>query len=167
MSDPAALIDPAFALYELADVAGRYGTLIAIVIGVIGWATASDNPQRLARFRGMAIGGTFGYLLIISVDVIYEVLRFILGTEFLPSDWPYGVITGTGLNDLTLLSTALSGVLHSLGLAVFIVGVTLWAFGKPGSMAGTGGRRATTMGLVLVGASIGGNVVGVFAGVIL
>jgi hypothetical protein len=65
------------------------------------------------------------------------------------------------------LATALSGVLHSLGLAVFISGITLWVFGKPGSPAGIGGRRATTIGLVLVAASIGGNLFTVFAAVLL
>ena len=167
MSSTTALVEPALALYAIADILGRYGTLIALIIGAIGWATSARDPQRLARFQGLALGGALGYILIISVDALYDVLRFILGDQFLPPGWPYGAVSGAGLSDLAQLATALSGVLHSLGLAVFITGITLRVFGTPGSSAGIGGRRATTIGLVLVGASIGGNLFTVFAAVLL
>jgi hypothetical protein len=167
MSSVSAITEPVLELYQLAHIIGRYGTLIALVIGIIGWWGYSNSPRAMARFRGMAVGGGGGYMAIVAIDVIYEVLVFIFGSQFLPAGWPYGTVTGVHANNLSQLATALSVVLHTLGLAIFIIGVTWWAFGSRGSLAESRGRRGIVMGLTLVGASIGGNVFSVFAWILL
>jgi len=121
----------------------------------------------MARFRGMAVGGGAGYIAIVAIDVIYEVLVFILGSKFLPDGWPYGAVTGVHESNLSQLATALSIVLHSLGLVLFIIGVTWWAFGSRDSRSESRGRRGIVMGLTLIGGSIGGNVFSVFAWILL
>jgi hypothetical protein len=45
--------------------------------------------------------------------------------------------------------------------------VTWWAFGSRDSSAESRGRRGILMGLTLIGGSIGGNVVSVFAWILL
>ncbi|WP_251344545.1 hypothetical protein [Haloplanus halophilus] len=167
MSNVGAFVEPILRVYQLAEIIGRYGTLIALVIGIIGWFSASNDARSMARYRGMAVGGAVGYVAIIALDVIYDVLVFILGTQFLPAGWPYGAITGSHATSLSQLGTALSLVLEALGLAIFIIGVTWWAFGSRGSLADARGRRGIVIGLTLVGASIGGNVFSTLAWILL
>lgn len=167
MSKVSEFTEPAIELLEIATIIGRYGTLIALVIGIIGWWGYAKSPRAMARFRGMAVGGGAGYIAIVAIDVIYEVLVFILGSKFLPDGWPYGAVTGVHESNLSQLATALSIVLHSLGLVLFIIGVTWWAFGSRDSRAESRGRRGIVMGLTLIGGSIGGNVINVFAWILL
>jgi len=94
MSKVSEFTEPAIELLEIATIIGRYGTLIALVIGIIGWWGYAKSPRAMARFRGMAVGGGAGYIAIVAIDVIYEVLVFILGSKFLPDGWPYGAVTG-------------------------------------------------------------------------
>lgn len=167
MSSASALAEPFLRLYQIAEVLGRYGTLIALVIGVIGWFYSSNDPRSMARYRGMTVGGAAGFMVIVAIDVIYDVLTFILGSQFLPTGWPYGAVTGPHATPLSQLATGLSLVLHALGLAVFIIGVTWWAFGSRDSLADARGRRGIVIGLSLIGGSIGGNLFSVFAGILL
>lgn len=167
MSNVGAFVEPFLRVYQLAEVLGRYGTLIALVTGIIGWFYNSNDARSMARYRGMAVGGAGGFVAIVALDVIYDVLVFILGTQFLPAGWPYGAITGTHATSLSQLATALSLVLEALGLAIFIIGVTWWAFGSRDSLADARGRRGIAIGLTLVGASIGGNVFSTLAWILL
>ena len=167
MSAVSGFTEPAIKLLEIATIIGRYGTLIALLIGTIGWWGYGKNPQAMARFRGVAVGGGAGYMAIVAIDVIYDVLVFILGSKFLPAGWPYGAVTGAHASNLFQFATALSIVLHSLGLVLFIIGVTWWAFGSHDSSAESRGRRGIVMGLTLIGGSIGGNVINVFAWILL
>jgi len=165
MSKVSEFTEPAIELLEIATIIGRYGTLIALVIGIIGWWGYAKSPRAMARFRGMAVGGGAGYIAIVAIDVIYEVLVFILGSKFLPDGWPYGAVTGVHESNLSQLATALSIVLHSLGLVFHhrcdVVGV------RRDSRAESRGRRGIVMGLTLIGGSIGGNVFSVFAWILL
>ncbi|WP_254824932.1 hypothetical protein [Haloglomus halophilum] len=167
MSSVSALVGPTLKLYQTAAVIGRYGTLLALVIGLIGWVCSSNNAGSMVRYRGMAIGGAAGFMAIIAIDVIYDVLVFILGSQFLPVGWPYGAVTGTSVTTLSQLATGLSLVLQALGLAIFIIGVTWWTFGSRGSLADARGRRGIIIGLTLVGGSIGGNVFSALAWILL
>jgi len=157
MSKVSEFTEPAIELLEIATIIGRYGTLIALVIGIIGWWGYAKSPRAMARFRGMAVGGGAGYIAIVAID----------GSKFLPDGWPYGAVTGVHESNLSQLATALSIVLHSLGLVLFIIGVTWWAFGSRDSRAESRGRRGIVMGLTLIGGSIGGNVFSVFAWILL
>jgi len=74
MSKVSEFTEPAIELLEIATIIGRYGTLIALVIGIIGWWGYAKSPRAMARFRGMAVGGGAGYIAIVAIDVIYEVL---------------------------------------------------------------------------------------------
>lgn len=168
MSESTEFVGTAANLLELADIFGRYGTLIALIIGIAGWLVTFKDPQRAARFRSMAYGGGGGYIAILSVDAIYGVLTYILGAQFLPPGWPHGASLQAGhLADLLQLSIGLSGVLYNLGLACFIVGVTLWAFASHGTDMDSRGYRTTVMGVILIGGSIGGNLFGVIANVLI
>lgn len=167
MSGVSALVEPALRLYQIAAVIGRYGTLIAFVVGVIGWFYASNDARSMARYRAMALGGAAGFIAIVATDAIYGALVFIFGTNFLPNGWPYGAVTGAHVTALSQLATGLSLTLHTLGLTIFIIGVTWWAFGSPTSPANARGRRSIVIGLTLIGASIGGNVFSALAGVLL
>lgn len=166
MSSISAFTAPALKLSLLATTLGRYGTLLALGIGVIGWWRVPKDPREGARFRTMAISGGAGYILITAIDVVYAVLRYILGSTFLPAGWPYGGVTGAAATDLTSFAIALSSVLYALGLTMFIIGVTWWAVGRQGSRADLRGRRSIIIGLTLLGASIGGNVFSVLAWIV-
>jgi len=167
MSSVSALVTPALKLYQIAAVIGRYGTLIALVVGVMGWFYASNDARSMARYRGMAIGGAAGFVALVGLDVIYDVLVFILGNHFLPDGWPYGAVPGPHATALSQLATGLSLMLHALGLTIFIIGVTWWAFGSSTSPANARGRRSIVIGLTLIGASIGGNVFSTLAWILL
>jgi cbb3-type cytochrome oxidase subunit 3 len=167
MSAVSGFTEPAIKLLEVATIIGRWGTLIALLIGSIGWWGYAKDARAMARFRGMAVGGGAGYMAIVAIDIIYDILVFILGSQFLPAGWPYGAVTGTHASNLSQFATALSIVLHSFGLVLFIIGVTWWAFGSRDSSAESRGRRGILMGLTLIGGSIGGNVVSVFAWILL
>jgi len=167
MSSISAFTEPAIRLLQLATIIGKYGTLIALMVGIIGWWGYSKNARSMARFRGMAVGGAAGFIAIVALDVIYDVLVFILGSKFLPSGWPYGAVNAAQANNLSELATALSIVLHSFGVAIFIIGVTWWALGSRSSRAERRGRRGIVMGITLIAASIGGNLFSVFAWILL
>jgi cbb3-type cytochrome oxidase subunit 3 len=167
MSSVSALVGPALKLYQTAAVIGRYGTLLALVIGVVGWVYSSENARSMDRYRRMAISGAAGFMAIVAIDGIYDILVFILGSQFLPVGWPYGAVTGTGATTISQLATGLSLVLQALGLAIFIIGVIWWAFGSRDSLANARGRRGIIIGLTLVGGSIGGNVFSALAWILL
>lgn len=167
MSSIGGFVEPFLRIYQLAEVLGRYGMLIALVIGLIGWFYASKDARSMARYRGMAVGGASGFVAITGLDVLYDVLVYILGAQFLPAGWPYGAVTGPHATSLSQNATALSIALEALGLAIFIIGMTWWAFGSRGSLADARGRREIVIGLTLVGASIGGNVFSTLAWILL
>jgi len=164
MSSVDDIVAPAEALATIANVLGYYGTLIALIVGLIGWVSATRDAGRQVRFRGMAITGGLGHVVIIAVDALYATIRFVMGTEFLPDGWPYGAsLSGSGESDLILLSEALSGLLYHLGLAIFIIGITAWAFGHLGREGSLRSNTWVTLGLVMIATSIGGNLFSVFA----
>ncbi|QLC35653.1 hypothetical protein EFA46_015445 (plasmid) [Halarchaeum sp. CBA1220] len=167
MSSVGALVEPALRLYQTAELIGRYGTLIALVVGVIGWFYASNDARSMARYRAMALGGAAGFIAIVATDAIYDVLAFVLGDHFLPDGWPYGAVTGADATALSQLATGLSLTLHALGLTIFIIGVTWWAFGSLASPANARSRRSIVIGLTLIGTSIGGNVFSTLAWIFL
>jgi len=167
VSSVGSFVEPFLRIYQIAEMVGRYGMLIALVIGVIGWLYASDDARLMARYRAMAVCGISGFVAIVALDVIYDVLVFILGTQFLPTGWPYGAVSGPYAASLSQLATALSLALEALGLAIFVIGLTWWAFGSRDSVADTRGRRGIVTGLTLVGASIGGNVFSTLAWILL
>jgi cbb3-type cytochrome oxidase subunit 3 len=167
MSSVNGFVEPFLRIYQLAEIIGRYGLLIALVIGIIGWFYSSRDPRSMARYRGMAVGGASGFVAIVALDVIYDVLVFILGTQFLPAGWPYGAISGSEATSFTDLAAALSIALEAFGLTIFIIGVTWWAFGNRDSLADARGRRGIVIGLTLIGASIGGNVFSTLAWILL
>ncbi|TKX37053.1 hypothetical protein EXE51_08245 [Halorubrum sp. CGM5_25_10-8B] len=167
MSSVGSFVEPFLRIYQIMEVIGRYGMLIALVIGVIGWFYASDDARSMTRYRGMVVGGAGGFVAIVALDVIYDVFVFILGTQFLPAGWPYGAVSGSHAASLSQLATALSLALEALGLAIFVTGLTWWAFGTRDSLADARGRRGIVIGLTLVGASIGGNVFSTLAWIVL
>ena len=168
MSSVDGLVAPAEALATIANVLGYYGTLIALIVGLVGWVSATRDPERQVRFRGMAIAGALGHVVIIGVDALYATIRFVMGTEFLPDGWPYGAsLSASGESDLILLSEALSGLLYHLGLAIFIIGITAWAFGHIGREGSLRRNTGVTLGLVMIATSIGGNMFSVFAYILL
>jgi hypothetical protein len=168
MSSVNGLVAPAEALATIANVLGYYGTLIALIVGLVGWVSATRDPGRQVRFRRMAIAGALGHVVIIGVDALYATIRFIMGTEFLPDGWPYGAsLSGSGESDLILLSEALSGLLYHLGLAIFIIGITAWAFRHIGREGSLRSNTGVTLGLVMIATSIGGNLFSVFAYILL
>ncbi|MFT4921329.1 MAG: hypothetical protein ACI8XM_000526 [Haloarculaceae archaeon] len=167
MSSVGGFVEPFLRIYQLAEVLGRYGMLTALVVGVIGWFYASKDARSMDRYRGMAVGGAGGFVAITGLDILYDLLVFILGSRFLPAGWPYGAVTGPQASSISQLATALSLALEALGLAVFIIGMTWWAFGSHDSLADARGRRGIVIGLTLVGASIGGNVFSTLAWILL
>jgi len=168
MSSVEDLVAPAEALAAIANLLGYYGTLIALIVGLVGWVSATRDPVRQVRFRGMTVAGALGHIVIIAVDALYATIRFVMGTEFLPDGWPYGAsLSGSGESDLILLSEALSGLLYHLGLAIFIIGITVWAFGYIGREGSLRNNTGVTLGLVMIGTSVGSNLFSVFAYILL
>ncbi|AUV84432.1 hypothetical protein C2R22_23125 (plasmid) [Salinigranum rubrum] len=52
MSSVGGFVEPFLRIYQIAEVLGRYGMLIALVVGVIGWFHASKDARSMDRYRG-------------------------------------------------------------------------------------------------------------------
>ncbi|WP_424016321.1 hypothetical protein ACOZ4N_00900 (plasmid) [Halorientalis pallida] len=160
MPAPTDLIDPTLRLVTVLDATAKYAALVAIGIGAMGWVIAGNNVRRSMRFRGMFVGGIVALLAIFGISTVYETIRFIMGTQFLPPGWPYGV---SGMGSIAALGAAVAGMLHHLGLAVFSIGMALHAIAAPYSRGRQRGRKWVAIGLAMIALSVGSNLFTVFA----
>jgi hypothetical protein len=157
------IVDVASRLFVVAEVTARYAALCGLVVGLIGYWTATSNPRRAARFRGMVVGSCAALVVIFGLSALESATVYVVGgTEFLPPEWPYGAGGG---GDLFPLAQAASGVLSALGLACLSLGAALWGAGSPSSRTRTRGYHGVTYGVVMIGVSVGGTLFTVLASV--
>ena len=111
----------------------------------------------------MIIGSAAALVAIIGLSAFYDLVAFVMGSSgFLPPGWPYGSAGSAGLLPI---AQAASGMLSYIGLACFSLGAALWAAGTPRGRTWTRGYHGITWGLAMIGASMGGLLFTVVAGV--
>jgi hypothetical protein len=157
------IVDVASRLFIVAEVTARYVALCGLVVGLMGYWTATSNPQRAARFRGMVVGSCAALVVISGLSALESAIVYVMGeAEFLPPGWPYGA---GGSGDLLPLAQAASGMLSFLGLACVSFGAALWGAGGPSSRTRTRGYHGVAYGVVMISVSVGGTLFTVFASV--